>query len=458
MLVSKDNLEEYVFGSLEFACIDWRRNPRAMERSLSVYRHVAARGHYHLPFFLIYDIYAIVSKGYEAAFRSDELEGDSSIHRRYEREIIGRLLQSHDIGAGIEVASTSGNAEQVRERMLMLLLDRLAPLYPDSVAINPAQLRDLIPPDLEGIEFGMEEFSFEESVTVFLGAVGDQIRWGKLLREEDFFELTHLDVLENDHLRVGCRQILQLDRKLVSPHSLRIDLANHESETETAFLDETHYPTGGLTGLTNRGSFESLVASELVYMEDATDGISLFDLRYVEGELLYYLRDSGVLRRKRRTIHLIIDLGAQFHVKSPRSEYQYSILSQGFCLRLLREFFDLFAFDSLRFRFHFLPTGNEESLQQEMSLLRLLLNDYVRHGWVDLQLSGGVNLDELIDERRKSYVVILGNENNSSSWSERLEIAKNSSVPIHTTHLTLDAEASSELLSLKEHALIELLS
>ena len=52
----------------------------------------------------------------------------------------------------------------------------------------------------------------------------------------------------------------------------------------TPLAEEDRYPTGGFAALTNAGSPENLVASELVYMDDGSD-IDLFDVRFAEGEL-----------------------------------------------------------------------------------------------------------------------------------------------------------------------------
>ena len=44
-------------------------------------------------------------------------------------------------------------------------------------------------------------------------------------------------------------------------------------EVPTRILDEDIYPVGGFTSLSNRGSIESLLHSQLAYME--TDGCRL---------------------------------------------------------------------------------------------------------------------------------------------------------------------------------------
>jgi len=106
------------------------------------------------------------------------------------------------------------------------------------------------------------------------------------------------------------------------------DLRRHDAGSETAFTDGTTYPTGGFSGLTNQGTLENLLTSELAYMDDISGSISLFDMRYVDGELLYYLRDEGTMRRRRRTIHFIIDPDDLHFYQYPGSPGQNGILAQ----------------------------------------------------------------------------------------------------------------------------------
>ena len=75
----------------------------------------------------------------------------------------------------------------------------------------------------------------------------------------------------------------------------------------TSLTDEDHYPTGGFSSIATTGTMENLVISELIYMEDPADkdaagGVDLFDLRYAEGELLYYTRDESQFVRDHRAV------------------------------------------------------------------------------------------------------------------------------------------------------------
>lgn len=444
MNVSPDHLESYVLGSLNWSGV--LLDSESFRSSLSVYPRVLGNGHYHLPFFFVADLYHVLRKGYEVQFRSETKENfeDREARKlvmRYERECLGRILVSPEVAMGIEIAATSPDSDRVAERLLLQLLRKLAPHFPDTFQLNPGLLRGFQVADPEMLDPDL--FSFGPLIEQFLGEINASLNWNQLLHEEDLFELSHLETLRNDHLRVGCRQILEVSRVLKSPEPIQLDLASHEDGADTAFLDETHYPTGGLSGLTNRGSFENLLTSELVYLDEGTQDVSLFELRYAEGELLYYLRDSGNLRRKRRSIHFIIDVGRQFELKRPGYRWQYSVLLQGLCLRLLHDLFEIFQMDALRFHFHYLLSGRaslaeREYFDGEIGMMRTVLSDYTKHGWVTFETVEEVDLATLIDPKRKSYGVIVSGPDATRNWEVERRKLVELELPLHSSAIVLD--------------------
>ena len=73
-------------------------------------------------------------------------------------------------------------------------------------------------------------------------------------------------------------------------------------EVPTRVLDEDTYPVGGFTSLSTKGTVESLLQSQLAYMEREPElRPDLFDVKYVRDELYYYSRDENQFLRRRRT-------------------------------------------------------------------------------------------------------------------------------------------------------------
>lgn len=443
-LVSAEHLPAYLGGSLCLVGTDTSR-PGTLQSALDCYRHLLGRGHYHLPFFLVADLLNLVTSGYQTRFLSEraptteESDDVRVLRSRYERECLGRLLQSPDVITASEIIETTPDPGQ-RRRVLELLCNSLAPCYPREWQVNPAQLRDLsapsltraTPEELLATLSGAEEaHPFLPQLGQFLNTMNEEVRWGSLLHEEDFFELTHFAALSSDYLRLGSRQLIELNRKLESTGLLQGELKPNEDDVDTAFLDETHYPTGGITGLSNRGSFENLVMSELSYMDEGTRDVSLFDLRFVENELLFYLRDSGNLRRKRRTIHFVFDLGELITTKAIGYDYQYSVLLHGLALRFIDDLFALFELDSLRFKFHHLvDQASAEFLDGERGLLKTVLADYLRHGWVDFSTCMELELPNLPDPKRKTYAIVFASPERISFWQQQQEAATAEELPV----------------------------
>src|SRR5690349_22712781 len=96
--------------------------------------------------------------------------------------------------------------------------------------------------------------------------------------------------------------------------------------------DDAAFPQGGFSSVSNVGSLENLVTSELVYMEDDA-GLDLFDMRYVEGELLYYTRDESlVVRRRRRVTFALLPGLTEARVKDAGLRWQRGVLVLGLVL------------------------------------------------------------------------------------------------------------------------------
>jgi hypothetical protein len=468
IVVEERHLADYLLGGLNYSGTRWDRDPAVPQRALDRHRSMAGRGFFHVPYFLTLDLEVAVERGFQTAFASDAglarwPEERRAIRLRYEREFLARLIQAPDFQRALEILrfAPADGLDARRERLIALLLERFAPCYPEQAILNPALLRDFPMPEAKddaamairearwAEEVAGDPAFFRTGVEGFLDALSRGQRWGDLLRAEDFFELEHWDELPTDHLRLGCRQIIESTRRLGEIDPRRVNLADSESETETAFLDETYYPTGGLAGLANRGTTENLVLSELLYMEEeVAPGASLFDLRYLEGELLYYARDSGQLRRKRRTIHFVVDLGDAFHAKSAGHDYQFSVLVLSLFLRLFRDMAKVFERDSVVARFHVLHRGAQpEPLERELNALRALLADEIRLGWVELRVVKELAEADLQDARRKTYCV-AATVDRAEEWEAFFAASERGRLPIvgATLRFARDAPTPEEAL------------
>ncbi len=216
-----------------------------------------------------------------------------------------------------------------------------------------------------------------------------------LLGDADVFLLENLTVLQTPGQRLATAQAVEcaeaLEREL--PRRLKPSVVP-TGPVPTEVSDEASYPIGGFASLSNSGSLENLVTSELAYMDDGDAEIDLFDVRYVESELLYYTRDESVFVRRRRVVTLALSpslIRARF--KDPGARWQRLVLVLGWLLATLRKLTGwLNETEGLLFRVVFLADETGESpLASEQQLCTLLLREWIERDIVELGQAPGLD-------------------------------------------------------------------
>ncbi len=183
-------------------------------------------------------------------------------------------------------------------------------------------------------------------------------RTAEALGPEDIFELEHRTALDDFGQRLALRQVLRTVSVLensLPKHKIR-PIARHR-DVSTRILDEDTYPVGGFTSLSTRGSLESLLHSQLAFMEPGKPTEpDLFDIKFVRDELLYYSRDDNQFLRRRRT----------------------------FVLALAEDLVSTRFKDALVFQVVFLGSEDRDGLTSERALLQTLLREEIATGSVQI--------------------------------------------------------------------------
>lgn len=404
-------------------------------------------GIYHVPFFVVVDVTAILRLGYETPFAWETYPAEWDEARRarqlrYEKHFLNPLLMDPALGSVLEHLRFQEDATSPLLRLVELLMRKFGPLFPNRYELNPAHMRRALESmrvssvdpaasaaNVESLSEGEVELEdLQEDLEGFLDAVATRVHWNELLAPEDRFELEHWAVLTREALRVGCRQLIQSASRFPDFDVRRFDAQQEDADQQTMLEDESHYPTGGFSEVTNRGSFENLLLSELIYMENRPGEIDMFDLRFVEGELLFYSRDSGQLRRFRRTVHIYLDLGESFEVKSMGYPVRYSTLVQALVLRIIQDLFLVFVDDALHIQLHYVCDGEPQQRavhQNQIDIMSLLLANEIEHGWVTIDLAASPTAEELetlATSDRKLYLLVFENGHVSSTWPDRLDV------------------------------------
>lgn len=203
-----------------------------------------------------------------------------------------------------------------------------------------------------------------------------------VLGPEDVFELEHGTALAQFSQRVALRQVLQaaafLEERM--PH-LRPRALARRYEVPTQIFDEDNYPVGGFTSISTRGTVESLLHSQLAYME-RDDRPDLFDMKFLRDELLYYSRDENQFLRRRRTFvfALFPDL-EEARCKDADAPWQRIVLAFGLALAAVNKIQEWLGEDALTFDFLFLDDAKQPmALQAEEVVLQMVLREQIANG------------------------------------------------------------------------------
>jgi hypothetical protein len=159
---------------------------------------------------------------------------------------------------------------------------------------------------------------------------------------------------------------------------------SEQRDVPTRVLDEDAYPVGGFSSISTRGGVESLLQSQLAYMEKQARP-DLFDIKYLRDELYYYARDENqFLRRRRRFVLALYPDLAQVRIKEPEQHYQRIVYLLGMILAAIEKLTQWLSSDALQFDFVFLHDDESFPLHHEYELIELLLLEQIENGTVRL--------------------------------------------------------------------------
>jgi hypothetical protein len=211
-------------------------------------------------------------------------------------------------------------------------------------------------------------------------------RTAEALEPGDVEELEHGTALDEQGPRLARQQVKRvaaefeggLSRHRIRPHNRRM-------EVPTRILDEDTYPVGGFSSLSNRGTVESLLHSQLAYMEK-DERPDLFDVKFLRDELLYYARDENQFLRRRRSFVFALSpalVAARF--KDAELPCQRGVLLLALIRTLVRKLSEWLSTDSLHFEIVFLGKGKDEPLAEERLLLQSLLMEEITNKTVAVE-------------------------------------------------------------------------
>jgi hypothetical protein len=302
--------------------------------------------------------------------------------RSYEDHVLGKLYADWSFAEAGEYLRKYKGRERPRGLAFVLEQFRERAGF-DGVELSPGLIKSVLeaPPegalaqaweslDHYGLQWPLEE--------LLQSLVAGARRTAEVLGREDLFELKRRTALDDLGQRLALRHVLQAANRLedaLPAHRLR-PLAGR-LEVPTRVLDEDTYPVGGFSSLSTRGSVESLLHSQLAYMEK-DERPDLFDIKYLRNELLYYSRDENQFLRRRRTFVFVLhpDL-IHTRFKDAGLPYQRVVLLLALLYVAVRKLSEWLSTDALTFVFYFLGTEDPAPLAPELALLKTLLHEQI---------------------------------------------------------------------------------
>lgn len=426
-----DSLRAYLLGSLQIRA---GQHPDVLTlrtaRALGWYRALVLRGGARgLLLSWVYDLGWLLIDAEQFPFASlESLEQWSEVERplrlEYENRLLNNVLRDPTTRKAIELLRRDTSREDLIARILELILTPLlkAGGYEGAPLVDPVLLRELsITGELRPGDFA-DDFAELAGETFWTDALGASLETyfanrgsGRLLSAADLSEVEHWSAYRKRAQRLAGRRIVGASEAFppVDPTGVKVQ---EEEQADTELPDSGYYPEGGFAELTNRGPIENLHPAELVYMredpfgDDPDPPIDLFAIRVLENEALFFQRDSGQLRRTRRTVHLAVAPDQGLRLKLKWHDEALAIYVYGFLVRMIEDLSAIFPRDALRVEMHIVaPTGPaRERAEADCELLSVLLRHEIARGAASVSLAGeSFDLRALGEPERRVYGIAI---------------------------------------------------
>ncbi len=235
----------------------------------------------------------------------------------------------------------------------------------------------------------------------------------EVLAIEDVIALEQGTALNSLGQYVAHRQILQHAQKFANQLKPRpFAVSRNYKNTPSYLMDEDHYPVGGYSSISNKGSIESLLHSQLAFMENDTSlRPDLFDIKLAREELYYYARDENQFFVRRRTLLILLfpDL-VKARFKDANLPAQRIVMLLASLVALVQQANDWFPAEAITIELLFVTNNatDETPLKDEKELLAILLKQYLDRNYVSFENISIESLEPKIKEKSiRSLVQLL---------------------------------------------------
>ncbi len=320
--------------------------------------------------------------------------------RSYEDHVLGRLGAS-PVFETIRDTFCSLSPELQGKATTILIQRFLGRIgFESGASVSLGLVRDVArAPKEETMHSGLEALSESGVVVDAIAEAFEELtqkarRCSALLDTADAFLVENVEVLGELTQRLFIEQLAEVETSLSAglPKRLKPRRKPLQGKVSTVLATEEEYPAGGFSSISTSGSLENLVISELIYMEDDETAdqqlVDLFDLRYAEGELLYYTRDDAVFLRDHRVIQFVFEPSlVQARTKDDDIPWQRLVVALGLVACAIERLSEWLGADhGLLIRLAFVADEGRQPLDSERGVLSLLTRDWIERGAVEVTL------------------------------------------------------------------------
>ena len=288
-----------------------------------------------------------------------------------------------------------------------------------SIQINAARIKELLPELIKDDQDEIARSYVSEDIDWFeildRSDISKNYQLKKpLLKDEDFWDLSQVKYIRSDSLRFALRECHQWRNWLLLHHSHVISRVRKEIQYSMSDIQQEsgQYPVGGISELSNRGNIENLLRSELLYTEVDSE-IDLFEVRYLEKELLYYQRDSNQIDQFEDEVHIYV---------YPRESYPYvndQRIYPFFLYSILLFWIEHASkiHSSLRFRFNLHVQTRNKREEEFLKVLRSFAGAFLRMNRLKLSVDENFENNSFQHEaRRELHVGAIKSSRFSFDW------------------------------------------
>jgi hypothetical protein len=404
-------------------------SPATVKAALAYALEIASDGNPLPPIGFVADLAAIAlgTDSQKWSKTHEDIPGwPQTLTRSYEDHLLGKLYSDWTF----ERASDALRRYQDRDRakgLAYIVKQFRSRGKLGGTEVSPAVLRSMNSLNAEDLlAVGYESLSRNGPLPLLVSQYEELVRAARRMAEvldpEDVIALEQRTALADMGEYVAHRHILQSTARYESRLPARpVHPMIGRQEVPTRVLDEDQYPVGGYTSISNRGSIESLLHSQLAYMEE-DERPDLFDTKFVRDELFYYSRDENQFLRRRRMFLFVFDPSlVHARVKDAKLPFQRIVLTVAVVLAVIRRLSDWLSTDALRFELIF-PTANGASpLEAEAKLFEILLSELRANGTAVVIRSGGTDGSHS-NSRRNPYSELLASTDGWIDHAEKLSL------------------------------------